>query len=89
VHGHPRQPTAYKPEYCELGHNYCLLGATNEELGSFFGVTRRTVDNWIATASCLRPVLGLVRQQTIVSLQEQSFSPSNKLSGLDFCASGR
>jgi hypothetical protein len=45
----PGQPTAYKPEYCELGHNYCLLGATNEELASFFGVTRRTVDNWIAT----------------------------------------
>jgi hypothetical protein len=45
----PGQPTAYKSEYCELGHNYCLLGATNKELGSFFGVTRRTVDNWIAT----------------------------------------
>jgi hypothetical protein len=45
----PGQPTSYKPEYCELGHNYCLLGATNEELGGFFGVMRCTVDNWIAT----------------------------------------
>jgi hypothetical protein len=43
------QPTLYKPEYIELAHNYCLLGATNETLGDFFGVTRRTVDNWIAT----------------------------------------
>ena len=38
----PGHPSLYKPEYCELGHNYCLLGATNEELGGFFGVTRRT-----------------------------------------------
>jgi hypothetical protein len=38
AYGHPGQPTAYKAEYSELGHNYCLLGATNEELGSFFGV---------------------------------------------------
>ena len=28
----PGQPTSYKPEYCELAHNYCLLGATNEVL---------------------------------------------------------
>ena len=45
----PGQPTLYKPEYCELAHNYCLLGATNEVLAGFFGVTRRTIQNWIAT----------------------------------------
>ena len=45
----PGQPTLYKPEYNELAHNYCLLGATNEVLGDFFGVTRRTIQNWIAT----------------------------------------
>jgi hypothetical protein len=45
----PGQPTLYKPEYCELAHNYCLLGATNEVLGNFFHVAPRTVDNWIAT----------------------------------------
>jgi hypothetical protein len=44
----PGQPTLYKPEYCELAHNYCLLCATNEMLGDFFGVTRRTIQNWIA-----------------------------------------
>ena len=41
-------PTAYKPEYCELAHNYCLLGATAEELAGFFAVTRGTINNWIA-----------------------------------------
>ena len=45
----PGQPTSYKPDYCELAHNYCLLGATNEVLAGFFGVAPRTVDNWIAT----------------------------------------
>src|SRR5260370_3115433 len=45
----PGQPTSYKPEYCELAHNYCLLGATNEVLAGFFDVAPRTVDNWIAT----------------------------------------
>ena len=44
----PGQPTLYKPEYCELAHNYYLLGATNELLGDFFGVARRTIQNWIA-----------------------------------------
>jgi hypothetical protein len=43
------RPTAYKPEYCELTHSYCLLGATAEELAEFFDVTRGTINNWIAT----------------------------------------
>lgn len=42
------QPTLYKPAYCTQAHNYCLLGATNEDLATFFEVTRRTIDNWIA-----------------------------------------
>ena len=40
---------AYKPEYCELAHNYCLLGATAEELAGFFDVSRGTINNWIAS----------------------------------------
>jgi hypothetical protein len=45
----PGQPTSYKPEHCVLARNYCLLGATNEELARFFEVSPRTIDNWIAT----------------------------------------
>jgi hypothetical protein len=41
----PGQPTSYKREHCELAHNYCLLGATNEVLAGFFGVAPRTIDN--------------------------------------------
>ena len=43
------RPTAYRLEFCELAHNYCLLGATNVELAGFFDVTPRTIDNWIAS----------------------------------------
>jgi hypothetical protein len=44
----PGQPTLYRREYCELAH-YCLLGATNELLGDFFGFARGTIQTWIAT----------------------------------------
>ena len=42
------RPTLYRPDYCELARNYCLLGATNADLAGFFDVTSRTIDNWIA-----------------------------------------
>jgi hypothetical protein len=41
--GQPRTTDAL--QYIELAHNYCLLGATNEVLGDFVGVTRRTIWN--------------------------------------------
>ena len=47
----PGQPTLYKPEYCELAHNYCLLGAIYEVLAGFFGITRHTIQDWITTVS--------------------------------------
>jgi hypothetical protein len=42
------RPTLYKPEYAPLAHNYCLLGATNDELAGFFEVAPRTIDNWLS-----------------------------------------
>jgi hypothetical protein len=42
------RPTSFHPDMCELAHNYCLLGATNDELAEFFGVCPSTIDNWIA-----------------------------------------
>ncbi len=45
----PEQPKLYNPAYCELARDYCLVGATNEVLADFFGVSRRTIQNWIAT----------------------------------------
>jgi hypothetical protein len=45
----PGQPKLYNPAYCEFAPDYCLVGATNEVLADYFGVTRRTIPNWIAT----------------------------------------
>src|SRR5713226_2856809 len=43
------RPTLYKPENAEIVRLACMLGATNETLAERFEVSRRTVDNWIAT----------------------------------------
>ena len=42
------RPTDYKSTYDELAHNYSLMGATNDQLAGFLGVTSRTIGNWIA-----------------------------------------
>ena len=42
------RPTRFHPAMCEEAHNYCLLGATNDQLADFFGVSPSTIDNWIA-----------------------------------------
>lgn len=40
------RPSDYKDEYTELAYNYCLLGATDSDLGNFFGVSETTINNW-------------------------------------------
>jgi Zn ribbon nucleic-acid-binding protein len=40
------RPTDYKTEYAKQAYNYCLLGATDEDLASFFDVTETTINNW-------------------------------------------
>jgi hypothetical protein len=42
------RPSLFDSELCEQAHNYCLLGATNDQLAEFFAVSPRTVDRWIA-----------------------------------------
>ena len=42
------RPTRFEPEMCEQAHNYCLLGATNDDLAAFFHVSPSTIDRWIA-----------------------------------------
>ena len=41
----PRQ-TDYRAEYAELARNYCLLGATDADLATFFDVSERTIYRW-------------------------------------------
>lgn len=40
------RPTDYKESYAEQAYKLCLLGATDKELGDFFEVTERTINNW-------------------------------------------
>ena len=40
------RPTKYKEEYIQLVYNYALLGATDDEIGFFFGVSEATVNDW-------------------------------------------
>jgi hypothetical protein len=42
------RPSNFDPDLCDQAHNYCLLGATNDELAEFFEVSPRTIDRWIA-----------------------------------------
>lgn len=40
------RPTAYKSEFVDLAYNYALLGATDDELATFFSVEVRTIHRW-------------------------------------------
>lgn len=40
------RPTDYKPEYAEQTYKLCLMGMTDAELGSFFGVSEVTINAW-------------------------------------------
>lgn len=40
------RPSKFKPEYIELAKNYCLLGATDAELATFFKVNVDTIYEW-------------------------------------------
>ena len=42
------RPSRFEPEMCEQAGNYCLLGATNDELAGFLNVSPSTIDRWIA-----------------------------------------
>jgi hypothetical protein len=50
--------TGYRAEYEEQAYNYCLLGATNETLAEFFGVSDTTIKKWMGTPS-RRSIRGL------------------------------
>jgi len=40
------RPSQYKPEYAKQAYKLCLLGHTDQELGSFFGVSEKTINTW-------------------------------------------
>ena len=36
----------FREEYIQLAENYALLGATDDELADFFGVSKQTLNKW-------------------------------------------
>ncbi len=40
------RPTKYKAEFSEQSYKYCLLGATDKQLASFFEVSESTINLW-------------------------------------------
>ncbi len=40
------RPSKFRPEYVDQAFKFCLLGATDADLGRFFYVDERTIDNW-------------------------------------------
>lgn len=47
MNGGGRGGTEYRAEYDEQAYKYCLLGATNETLAEFFGVSATTIKKWM------------------------------------------
>jgi hypothetical protein len=44
--GKPGRPSLYKPEYCEIVKEWCLLGAKDDEIAAQFGVSVVTLNAW-------------------------------------------
>ena len=40
------QPTRFKPEFVEQAYKLCLLGATDAQMASFFGVAEASINAW-------------------------------------------
>lgn len=40
------RPTKYRAEYAEQVYKLCLLGATDEQIADFFGVSVQTIHTW-------------------------------------------
>lgn len=40
------RPTGYKDEYADSVVKLCLLGATDAEIGDFYGVSEQTINTW-------------------------------------------
>ncbi len=40
------RPSKFREEYAEQAFNYCLLGATDADLGRFFDVDETTINRW-------------------------------------------
>ena len=46
IWGMAGRKSSFKQEYIQLAENYALLGATDDEMADFFGVSKQTLNKW-------------------------------------------
>ncbi|HEX5321485.1 MAG TPA: helix-turn-helix domain-containing protein [Stellaceae bacterium] len=68
------RPSAYRQEYADQARKLALLGATNDDLASFFGVSPATIDRWIAAHDELRGALKSGRDEADAKVARRLFS---------------
>lgn len=74
----PGRPSKYREEYAEQAYRLSLLGATDEELAEFFGVSKRTISSWKETQSAFLQALRKGKDEAdakvVESLYQQALS---------------
>jgi Homeodomain-like domain len=60
-HEHAGRPTKFKPEYVRLAKFMAQRGATQDEIADCFGVTTRTLQNWLVAYPELQSASGRSR----------------------------
>lgn len=63
----------YKAEFADQARKLCVLGATNPDLADFFGVSKTSVDNWIAGKPAFREAVLDGRQRADARVAESLF----------------
>lgn len=85
-------PPAIGPKDAEIARVSCMLGATNETLAERFGVSSRTVDNWIATIPAFRDTVKQGRrvadESVVVALFARATGMERKMTKV-FCHDGQ
>lgn len=76
----PRK-SSFKPEYVEQVVKLCRLGAKNEELASFFGVSGTTIDNWIVREPLF---IGAIKEGKITSDSDVTSSLYRRATGYEW-----
>lgn len=67
-------PSKFRPEYVELARKCCaILGATNDQLAEFFGVSDTTVDNWIKSIPEFKAAIIPARAQADANVQHSLY----------------
>lgn len=71
------RPTKWRKAYDKQAENYCLLGATNDDLATFFDVAPSTIDVWIRDQTTFRGAVKRGRQVADMTVAGSLFKRAN------------